>query len=352
MKTKKRILVAPLDWGIGHATRCIPVIENLILHGFEVILAADGRPLHLLNSEFPNLEMIRLGGYNIRYSNHFPMSINMMIQLPKIYLSIKKEKKIIEGIIKDYKIDGLISDNRYGLYSNQIPSVFITHQLQVQSPFLKDTIQKLNYKYIHRFDANWIIDDKSINLAGELSKPEILPKNSIYIGLQSRLKEGSVDKKYDFLGIISGPEPQRTVLEKGLIKALKDRQEKSLLLLGKPELNSHKIIENLTIKSHLKATELNNAILESELIICRPGYSTIMDIAKLRKKAFFIPTPGQTEQEYLAKKLKKDKISYYQQQSKFNFDKAIIESKNYSGFKSQDWQITNWHELFSLFKNK
>ena len=349
MKTKKRILVAPLNWGIGHATRCIPIIEQLITHDYEVIIAADGRPMHLLNSEFPHLEMIRFSGYNIRYSTYLPMNITMILQLPKFFLGVKKENNTLNEIIKDYKIDGIISDNRYGLYSNKIPCVFITHQLEIKTPYFTNYIRQFNYKYINKYNACWVMDDKENNLAGNLSMPNQLPKNAIYIGRQSRFKKEVKDKKYDFLAIVSGPEPQRTILEKGLIKALKTRQEKSLIVLGKPELNETKEIGNLTIISHLNAKDLNHAILQSDLIICRSGYSTIMDLEKLGKKAFLIPTPGQTEQEYLAKKLHQKNICYYQSQNKFDFDKAIIESKKYAGFSKVKKQERNWEKLFSLF---
>jgi len=158
-----------------------------------------------------------------------------------------------------------------------------------------------------------------------------------------------MDKKYDFLAIVSGPEPQRTILEKGLIKALKNRKEKSLIVLGKPEVNTGKQIGSLSVKSHLNASELNKVILQSDLIICRPGYSTVMDLAKLEKKAFFIPTPGQTEQEYLAKSFMEKKICYSQKQNKFDFEKAISESKQFTGFSSFKNPTTNWIDLFSIF---
>ena len=349
MKTKKRILVAPLNWGIGHATRCIPIIQKLINHGFDVIIAADGRPMHLLNSEFPNLETIRFTGYNIKYSQYLPMSISMMLQLPKMLLNIKKENNTLEEIINDYKIDGIISDNRYGLYSNKIPCVFITHQLEIKTPYFTNYIRQFNYKYINKYNACWVMDDKENNLAGGLSMPNQLPNNTIYIGRQSRFKKEVKEKKYDFLAIVSGPEPQRTILEKGLIKALTIRQEKSLIVLGKPELDDTKEIGNLTIKSHLNAKSLNQAILQSDLIICRSGYSTIMDLEKLEKKAFLIPTPGQTEQEYLAEKLYEKNICYYQSQNKFDFEKAIIESQKFTGFLKPKKQSIDWEDLFALF---
>ena len=352
MKAKKRILVAPLDWGIGHATRCIPIIKALIKHNYEVILAADSRPLHLLSNEFPNLEIIRFGGYNIKYAKYLPMSISMLLQAPKLLLKIKKENSLLTEIIKDYNIDGVISDNRFGLYSKKVPCVFITHQLEIKTPYFTESIRNFNYQYINKFDACWVMDDEKINLAGNLSKPNSLPNNTHYIGIQSRFEKQEIKKKYDFLAIVSGPEPQRTILEKGLIRALKDRKEKSLIVLGKPELNTGNQIGSLTIKSHLNAKDLNTAISQSELIICRSGYSTVMDLAKKAKKAIFIPTPGQTEQEYLANNFKDLGICYTQKQSDFNFEIAVEESKNYTGFNTEINSKTDWASLFRLFEGK
>ena len=352
MKPKKRILVAPLDWGIGHATRCIPIINTLISSDFEVILAADSRPLHLLSDEFPQLEMIRLEGYNIKYPKYLPMIISMIFQIPKLLWNIKKENTAIKEIIKEFRIDGIISDNRFGLYSEQVPCVFITHQLEIKTPYFTESIRSFNYKYINKYTACWVMDDQKINLAGNLSKPTTLPNNTHYIGILSRFEKQEIMKKYDFLAIVSGPEPQRTILENGLVKALQNREEKSLIVLGKPEVNTINQIGNLTIKSHLDAKDLNTAISQSELIICRSGYSTVMDLAKLRRKAIFIPTPGQTEQEYLANNFKNLGICYTQNQNDFNFEIALEKSKNYTGFNTEINSKTDWTSLFALFESE
>ena len=158
MKTKKRILVAPLDWGIGHATRCIPIIKELKKNGYEVVLAADNRPLHLLSREFPKLEIIRFKGYNIKYSKYLSMPFNMLMQIPKLLWNIKSETKELDEIINNYNIDGVISDNRFGLFSSKIPCIFITHQLEIIAPYLKNKIRDINYSFISKFDACWIFD--------------------------------------------------------------------------------------------------------------------------------------------------------------------------------------------------
>ena len=357
MNFKKRILVAPLNWGLGHATRCIPIIKALMVEQFEPVIACDGASLNLLKKEFPGLTYIELPSYNITYSKHgFLLQWQLFKSIPRLLKVIREEHKQTQNIIQTHQIEGLISDNRFGFHHNKVPSVFITHQLNIQTGFeLTNSIARwLQYRYIKKFNSLWIPDiEGNNNYAGLLSNPKVKPTMPIwYLGALSRLSPSIEKTTYEpiqFLGIVSGPEPQRTILEKGLIKALKDRKEKSLIVLGKPEIDTNETMGNLSVHSHMNATELNTAITQSELIICRPGYSTVMDLAKLEKKAFFIPTPGQTEQEYLAANFKQNGICYSQKQADFDFEKAITESKKYSGFVALKQTTTNWEELFCLF---
>ncbi|MDC0201674.1 glycosyltransferase [Flavobacteriales bacterium] len=352
MNSKKRILVAPLNWGLGHAARCIPIINSLLKHNFKVILSANGRSLHLLKEEFPELEFVKIKGIDIKYPRLFPMSISLFFQMPKILFAIYWENKTLKKIVEKHKIDGIISDNRFGLFHRKVTSVFITHQLQIQSPYLKNFIQKINYYFINKFNMCWVMDDEKQNLAGELSKPDRLRNNYKYIGLHSRLELTKKEKKYKLCFILSGPEPQRTSFEKIVMKSVKGIKEEIVIILGKTEDEKRVITENnLTIISSSNTSEINKYILESEIIISRSGYSTIMDLYKLNAKAIFIPTPGQTEQEYLAQYLKKNKTCYYEKQNKFNLERSLKNSKNYSGFNSKE-NLNNWEELFFLFKNK
>ena len=352
MKRKKRILVAPLDWGIGHATRCVPVIKNLLFRNFEVIIAADKNPLDLLRKEFPEIKTIKLKGYEVSYSKYIPMALNILIQIPKICYRIKKENKILKDIIDRYSIDGIISDNRFGLYTAKIPCVFITHQLKINSPYFEQIIQNINYKFINNYSQCWIPDSKEEKLSGELGHPGFLPNNTKYIGSLSRMKK-SINKElcYDILVIVSGPEPQKTIFAEKMKKLLKKRKEKSIIVLGSPSKNNTEKIKNLTIKSFADSQELSNLLAQSNIVICRSGYSTIMDLAKIGKKAILIPTPGQTEQEYLASYFLKRKICYSENQNNLNIERMLINSKKFIGFSKREQKI-DWDELFSLFKNK
>ena len=348
MNSKKSILVAPLNWGLGHATRCIPVINSLLQHNFNVIISANGRSFYLLKEEFPGLEFVKIKGIDIKYPRFFPMSISLFFQIPKILFAIYWENKTLKKIVEKHKIDGIISDNRFGLFHKKVKSVFITHQLQIQSPYLKNFIQKINYYFINKFNMCWVMDDEKKNLAGELSKPYRLPNNYKYIGLHSRLELTKKEKKYKLCFILTGPEPQRSSFEEIIMQSVKGREEKTVIILGKTEEKNIITKNNLTIISSSNTKEINKYILESEIIISRSGYSTIMDLQKMQSKAIFVPTPGQTEQEYLAKSLKKRGICFYQNQNTFNLNKSKLESKNYSGFTSKN-NKDNWGELFLFF---
>ena len=181
----------------------------------------------MLQEEFPNIKSIEFRDYNINYSSFLPMSLNILFQIPKLFLAIKKEQRFLTKSSNHKKLMVFISDNRYGLYIKNVPCVFITHQLQIKSPVLQTIIQKINYKLISKFKECWIIDDESINLAGSLSKPKSLPQKSKYIGTLSRFKKIKSVKKFKLVAIVSGPEPQRTIFENKLMKEMQKSKGKN-----------------------------------------------------------------------------------------------------------------------------
>jgi uncharacterized protein (TIGR00661 family) len=341
MQNQKRILICPLDWGLGHATRCIPIIRLFIQKNAEVIIAANGGPFELLKKEFPYLEFIRLKGYEINYPNNDSMILKMLFSIPKILQGIKAEHKALKKIIHKKKIDVVISDNRFGLWNKESKNIFITHQLMIKAPFAEKLLHRINLKYIKKFDECWIPDIKGEkNLSGDLSHKYKLPENAFFIGtlsrfnLQSETKDLPVTDQYDIMAIISGPEPQRGIFEKLISESLYQSGLKALIVCGKTdEEQKEETKGNLEIVNHLKADKMQRAILNSKIIIARSGYSTLMDLTTLCKKAVFIPTPGQTEQEYLAERLMQKKIIFYQKQSEFNLQNILEEAENYSGFK-------------------
>ncbi|WGD35534.1 glycosyltransferase [Olleya sp. YS] len=348
---KKRILVAPLNWGIGHATRCIPIINGLLDEGFDPIIASDGEALQLLKKEFKDLIFVELPSYNIRYSKtKSAFKWLLFLQLPKIRKAINREHKLVRKIIHDYAIEGIISDNRLGVYSSKVPSVFTTHQLTVLSGNTTKFSTFLHTCYIKKFNECWVPDfEGEPNLSGKLSHNFKSKELTIkYIGALSRLKKTETKPKNRFMVLLSGPEPQRSILEERLLDELKVLPGLIIFVRGKIEVEQ--VIVNqppFAIYNFMEAEELQKHINNSDIIISRSGYTTIMDLAKLGKQAFFIPTPGQFEQEYLAKYLEKSKIAPYCEQDDFSLSQ-LNKSVNYSGFKSFENEI-DFKQLFSLF---
>ena len=348
--TSKKILVAPLNWGLGHATRCIPIINALIQYGYEPIIASDGEALALLRKEFLELKHLELPSYKINYSkNRRHFKLKLLSNTPKILATIQSEKKVIDKIVETETIDGIISDNRFGVRHKALPSVFVTHQLKVLSGNTTWLSTKFHQKIISNFNECWVPDYKGENnLSGELGHCSFNGTKLKYIGPLSRFNKYDTKKNINLLVLLSGPEPQRTLIEEKLIKALQYFNGKTLLIRGKLELKQKvEKAGNIKIYNYMTSEGLEEAINSSEMIISRSGYTSIMDFAKLGKRTFFIPTPGQFEQEYLATLLSNKGISPYSTQEDFNIDK-LNEVRNYSGFKSEDFK-SDFKSLFSLF---
>lgn len=343
-------MVSPLDWGLGHATRCVPVIRELIRQQAKVIIAADGRPLVFLKREFPGLEFITLPGYRFSYPASGNMVFKMAAQSPAIFRGIRKEHQALEKIVQTQQIDTVISDNRYGLWNKNIPCIFLTHQLKIKTPaslsFLQPLLFRLNMHYIQRFSECWIPDfADEPNLSGELSHIHPQIPNTFFIGPLSRFSDLTIpdekmeeynQTKYDLLIMLSGPEPQRTILEEKLLVQLKKEDYSTLILSGKPEVTEIKNpADHIRILPHLDSESLVSAMRNAGMIISRPGYSTLMDLAVLGKKAIFIPTPGQTEQEYLADYCSRKKWFYSMDQNQIDIVEAIDKSKDFTGIRRE-----------------
>jgi len=347
------ILIAPLNWGLGHATRCIPIIHALEENGFTPIIASDGVALALLKKEFPHLKALELPSYHIEYAKKAAnFKWKLIKNTPRTLAAMHSEKKQVDKWIGEYHISGIISDNRLGVHSKKVPSVFITHQLTVLSGTTTWLSTKMHEYYIRKFDQCWIPDtNEPINLTGKLGH---LPTTSLklkYIGILSRLLRLEIPVIYDLMVILSGPEPQRTMLEEKLIAELKNYKGRVVFIKGKIESEQTvEIKDNVTFYNFMQTEQLEKTFNESEIVLCRSGYTTIMDLAKLEKKAFFIPTPGQFEQEFLAEKYKKEGILPMATQDEFKME-ALYAVELYTGLPKIKSEA-NWLELFSLFHGK
>lgn len=298
----KKVLVGPLDWGLGHITRTMPIIEKLIERGHDVHTCGNEIAQKLYAEVFPNLPHKMILGYNPKYSSRNTQKWAMLSQSPKFFWVIKKEEKIANDLVEKFNYDIIISDNRFGLRSKKTTNIFICHQTDIMGPkVLKPILRKINSNYINQFDFCWIPDtNQKINLSGNLSS--YTNDRCLKIGPLSRFskfEKKSNQYKYKYTAVLSGPEPQRSILESKIINLFHQLPSKCAIIQGKPLSKNYKK-QNIDFFAHLNTDNFLDTINNSEIILCRSGYSNIMDFSALEKKVIFIPTPGQTEQEYLA----------------------------------------------------
>ncbi len=342
MNVRKKVLICPLSWGLGHATRDIPAIKLFVKHKFEVVIAASGDTYRFLNREFPELTFIDLPGYTVRYSKSGSQIIKMLLLIPRILLWIINEHRELKEIIKEHNIDIVFSDNRFGLWSVDTYNIFMTHQLKVKFPGLLKFLEPI-YKYISttiikNYDECWIPDfEGRVNLAGELSHIKTKLRNSYFIGPLSRFASNKLEfsgKKIDILFLLSGPEPQRSIFEKIIYEQTKKSDLQFVIVRGtsKECINAF----NFPVYNIINTEELIAVITKSKITVCRSGYSSVMDLFLLKKKAVLVPTPGQTEQEYLAKYLLERRFFYSTSQRKFNLDKSVKEAFDFPDIQIQE----------------
>ncbi len=380
------MLVAPLNWGLGHATRCVPLIKKAHEQGFRVVLASDGAAGVLLKNEFPQLIYLELPSYNMRYPFD-SILLNVFFLLPKILMAIVSEFFFIKNIVEQYQIDAIIADNRYGVFSRKktVKNIFLGHQLNIKISniksdekneklsFLEKIIAAMQYFYLNMFFHAIAVPDapsETENLAGNLCHGGFWQKKThlIYIGVQSRFSRliylNNKQKKQDFessvidakinafaektpenlpkkvLILLSGLEPQRSILEKMILSQVQAIAGFDFTLVrGVPqkEVVEEKINANIRLISHLYTNDLFEKIAESEIIICRSGYSTLMDLSFfVEKKLILIPTPGQTEQIYLAHRLARKKQCVLQIQNHLNLQNALNALGNIDFFEQKN----------------
>jgi UDP:flavonoid glycosyltransferase YjiC (YdhE family) len=339
--TGKRILVAPLNWGLGHATRCMPVINLLMRYGAEVIIGGEGRSLCLLKAAYPNATFIDLPAYNISYSQNSLMVWKTLVDTPRLLKVFKEEHRLLDQLVGELHLNAVLSDNRYGLWTDKIPSVFMCHQLAVIMPpvlsWTRRYVYELHLKYIAKFRFLWIPDHAGENsLSGELTHKYPLPNHARFIGPLSRFPSakspGQVTTANQILILLSGPEPQRTILEQKVsLQAAADLGRRYVIVRGITEEQKIREEGNILWYNFLDSQDLLDLVRSSEVIVARSGYSTVMDLAVLGKKALFIPTPGQTEQEYLAQQMLAGQLAAVQQQDNINLVEGIYHALELKG---------------------
>lgn len=334
-----QVLVTPLDWGLGHATRCIPIINYLLLQKCTVIIAASGNSLVLLKQEFPLLTFIEIKNKPIYYQKlRGSFALAILKQFPKLLYNLYYDYTSVQKIVQKFNIQLIISDNRYACFSKNVYSIFVIHQIFIQLPSafrcLESIVLKLNNWFINKYSECWIPDvaDPEINASGDLSHLQPLPKKYKFIGIISRFKPlKKLNLHYDLAVILSGPEPQRTLFEELIMKQLQHLDLKIVVVKGIASSQKKvSVLPNITIYDSLNSYELNKLIQSSKIVVARAGYSTIMDLLTIGKAAILIPTPQQTEQIYLAKILDQKKIFLTHQQQTLNLSELLKKVNEYT----------------------
>jgi UDP:flavonoid glycosyltransferase YjiC (YdhE family) len=321
-----KIFFPVLNWGLGHASRSLPMIRHYKAQGHEVLVASDGEALSMLRTELPDTMVLQLPGYGIQYGSRF-MPVNMLKHGPTMLRTMKQEHELTAAIIKRHEIDCIISDNRYGCYSADIPSAIITHQLQVFTgqKILDVYIRRQIRNWVRKFSEIWIPDQEPPgNITGDLTGLDMAPVPKYYLGTISELQCHPREGRYDAVAILSGPEPQRTHFEQILTKQLSAMDGNFAIVRGKPDINNTVREEgNLVIYSFLSRAGISKLLNETELVIARSGYTTLMDLARTGHRAILCPTPGQYEQIYLADRLHNSNQCVYMRQDSIDLKSAF-----------------------------
>ncbi len=321
-----KVLVAVLNWGLGHAARSVPVIKELLRQNCEVIVGSDGAALNLLRFEFPQLRFVALPAYGVSYAaTAGGMVWSLARQMPRLVRIVKQELKLVTTLVENEKINLIISDNRYGAYHAAVYSVWLGHQLQLPVPqgwsWLSPAINRLHIRYLKHFNDYWVPDLPGAPLSGQLSA-SVLPVQ--YIGPLSRFDGPLVPPQqlYRVVAVLSGPEPQRTLLEKALRLQLSSLPVRSLLVRGVGIDQRIRQGQYFDEADFMPGSCLGPLLYHADFIVSRSGYSTVMDLSYLNKPALCIPTPGQPEQEYLARRLAAGGHVFIQLQHNINLTTA------------------------------
>ncbi len=333
-----KILFGVFDWGLGHATRDLPLIEELLKRGHKVDIISTGRALKLLHSRFgKKCNYFDVPSISVPYPKHRFFALKFVGIGPKMLVDIKRATTISKKIISEGKYDKVISDCRYDVYDNVANSYLINHQVRFKAPRIAESaLEKWLSLRMERYKFIIVPDFKENNLTAKLSHDMLFVNKSKmrYIGILSQLEKKKIEEDIDFFISISGPEPQRTVLEEKILPLLPKLKGKIFVTLGKPETNNTSSNKRITICGFLNAKKQEEIMNRAKFIISRPGYTTVMEIAELeKKKVLFIPTPGQTEQEYLAEIYEEMGYFHFVKQHKIDLLKNIEETKNFNGYK-------------------
>ncbi len=336
--TAHRVFYAVLNMGLGHATRSLPVIREFLRRGWEVVLGSNGRALEFLKREFPGIPFVVTPEYGIKYSKSNWLLPLLLWQIPRFLRGVRNENQFCAFVVKNYQPNLIVSDHCYGMYHPRVPSFFISHQIYFAMPRGFEMFSPLPSRFnlfFHRKYNKVIIPDYQSDegglLSGKLSRLPVRQEPYTYVGLLSSIAQKNAPADIDFLVSISGPEPQRTLLEIRLREQIHSLPGKKLMVLGKSESVESFQDREVTIFSHVTRKEMGQLFNRAKFVISRPGYSTLMELAELGKPALLIPTPGQTEQQYLSSWVGKKGWYYSVSQKTFELSREWKIARQYAG---------------------
>ena len=349
-------LISPLNWGLGHSTRDIPIIRELLHHGHEVTVATSGNALTLLQRECPECNFILFKDYPAPYSSTRFFLPKFVASSPILLKALAQERRRLSKILAEDSYDLIISDNRLGVYSDKIPSYFITHQLRFSLPdYLRPfEVPTLYFNaFFHAKFRGVIVPDISpngCNLSGKLcrSNLEVTNRRTYYSGILTSIRKTKAEEDLDYLIIVSGPEPQRTLLEEIILKQVQKLPGEKVVLLGSPQNERHeKMDEHTTVYSYVSTEKKVELMNRARFIISRSGYTTMMEMVELDKKhGLFTPSPGQTEQEYLSRYYRKMGWFLSRSQYKLKFPGDSDAALKYNGFPEMKKTEENVRRLY------
>jgi len=350
------VFLSPLNWGLGHSTRDIPIIRELLKHGHEVTIGTSGNALALLKRECPQCNFVLFKDYPAPYSASRFFLPKFVASIPLLLRALARERKKLDQILAENRFDLIISDNRMGVYSHKIPSYFITHQLRFSLPtylypFEVLTIPVNSFFHI-KYDGVIVPDiaPNGNNLSGKLcrSNLDITNQRVYYSGILTSTEKMQVAEDLDYLAIVSGPEPQRTKLEEIILKQVQKLPGEKVVLLGSPQKESHqKLDRHTTVHSYLSTEEKVELMNRARFLITRSGYTTMMEMAEIdKKRGLFTPTPGQTEQEYLSRYYARQGWFLSRSQYKLKLPEDAVEAMTYHGFPEMSKTRENVARLY------
>ncbi len=336
---RRSVFYSVLNMGLGHAARSLPIIRRFIALDWQVIIGSNGRALRFLEQELPETETVVTPDYAIEYTRGRWLIPKLMLQAPRVMARIAEERKFTSHIVEKYSPNMIFSDHCYGAYHRNIPSYFLTHQVYFAMPAGLDVFAHCaalgNFYFHKKFQKVIILDEKGAEgglLSGELGRHPESRSTYAYAGIISSVEKKESDAPLDLLVSISGPEPQRTLLETRILPEIETMPGKKVVVLGKSESTARiRKDVNLQVYSHVPREEMSHLFNRAKMIVSRPGYTTLMELAELGKKALFIPTPGQTEQLYLAKRCREKNWFHAVSQDKLKLSDDCITAEKYPG---------------------